>query len=157
MNIWIGKATLLVGIAAVVIIRTPHGKKSTKIRVVKSERGWLEIAILTLAWLGSVILPVLWMATPLFSFAEYPLHPAIFSPGVILFSLGLWLFHRSHADLGTNWSVSLKILENHTLITTGVYKNSRHPMYMAIFLEAIGQALIAPNWLGRVNTTEEPR
>ncbi len=146
MNPWIGKATLLLGIAAIVAIRAPHGRKSTKIKVVKSKRGKLEIALLALMWFGSVILPVLWVATPLFSFADYPLYPAPFSAGVLLFSLGLRLFYRSHADLGTNWSVSLNILENHTLTTSGVYRNIRHPMYAAIFLQAMGQALIAPNW-----------
>ena len=64
-----------------------------------------------------------------------------------MFSLGLWLFYRSHADLSTNWSISLDIRENHTLITSGVYRSIRHPMYAAIFLQAMGQALFVPNWI----------
>jgi protein-S-isoprenylcysteine O-methyltransferase Ste14 len=147
MNVWVGKVTLLLGIAIIVAIRAPHGKKRNKIKTVKTARGKTEIALLTLAWLGSVILPVFWVVTPFLSFADYPLHPPSWLAGVILFSLGLWIFYRSHEDLSTNWSLSVDILENHSLVTKGLYRHIRHPMYAAIFLQGIGQALIAPNWL----------
>jgi protein-S-isoprenylcysteine O-methyltransferase Ste14 len=147
MHLWIPKATLILGIVAVVAIRAPHGRRSSQVKVIKSKRGRLEIVLLSVMWLGSVILPLLWVPTPVFSFADYPLHPAQYAAGVVLFSLGLWLFHRSHVDLSTNWSVSLDIRENHALITSGVYRRLRHPMYSAILLQAIGQALVAPNWI----------
>jgi len=147
MNIWFGKITLLVGIALAAAIRAPHGKRRSKIRRIETRKGKLEIALLSLAWLGSVILPALWVLTPFLSFADYPLYPGSFGAGTVFFSLGLWMFYRSHADLSTNWSLSLDILENHTLITTGLYKDIRHPMYTAIVLQGIGQALIASNWV----------
>ena len=61
--------------------------------------------------------------------------------------MGLWWFHRSHVDLGTNWSVTLDVRENHRLVTRGVYRSVRHPMYASLFLYAIGQALVVPNWV----------
>jgi protein-S-isoprenylcysteine O-methyltransferase Ste14 len=64
---------------------------------------------------------------------------------VMLFAL--WLFWRSHADLGDNWSVSLEVRKEHRLITDGVYRFIRHPMYAAIFLFSLAQALLLPNWL----------
>ena len=147
MHLWIPKATLILGIVAVVAIRAPYGRRSSQVKVIKSKRGRIDILLLSLMWLGSVILPVLWVSTPLFSFADYQLHAAQYAVGVVLFSLGLWLFHRSHVDLSTNWSVSLDIRENHSLITSGVYRSIRHPMYSAILLQAFGQTLIAPNWI----------
>lgn len=60
---------------------------------------------------------------------------------------GLWWFHRSHSDLGAYWSVTLELRENHRLITRGVYRHVRHPMYAALFLYSIGQALMLPNWI----------
>src|SRR5262249_23932800 len=60
---------------------------------------------------------------------------------------GLLLFWRSHADLGANWSASLEMREEHRLITQGVYGMMRHPMYAAMWLQAIGQALIVENWV----------
>ncbi len=147
MNVWIAKITLLLGIAAMIAIRAPHGHRSATIKVVESKRGMLEFVLLTLMWFGSLIFPLIWVATPLLSFADYRLYQVPFFLGVVLYSLGLWLFHRSHVDLATNWSVSLDIRENHTLVTSGVYRSIRHPMYAAIFLQAIGQALFVPNWI----------
>jgi protein-S-isoprenylcysteine O-methyltransferase Ste14 len=147
MHIWIAKTTLIPGIIAVVAIRAPYGRRSSQVNVLKSRRGRLEIVLLSGMWLGSVILPILWVSTSWFSFADYQLHPAQYATGVVLLSLGLWLFYRSHADLSTNWSVSLDIRENHALITSGVYRRVRHPMYSAILLQAVGQALVVPNWI----------
>ena len=61
--------------------------------------------------------------------------------------IGLWLFYRSHADLGTNWSITLEVREEHRLITEGVYRGVRHPMYSALLLYSVGQALVIPNWV----------
>jgi protein-S-isoprenylcysteine O-methyltransferase Ste14 len=61
--------------------------------------------------------------------------------------LGLWLLYRSHADLGTNWSITLEVREKHQLVTHGVYRHLRHPMYLALLLYASGQALVLPNWV----------
>lgn len=147
MNIWISKITLLVGLVAMIAIRVPHAKECAKVKVVESKRSRPENVVFFLAWLGCMILPVVWIATPFLSFADYKLYPGPFWLGVVLFGLGLWLFYRSHADLSTNWSISLDIRENHSLVTSGVYRRIRHPMYAAIFLMAAGQALAVPNWL----------
>src|SRR6266568_943304 len=64
-----------------------------------------------------------------------------------LLETGLWLFYRSHADLGTNWSITLEVREGHRLITQGVYRGVRHPMYSALALYSVGQALVIPNWV----------
>ena len=101
MHLWIAKATLILDRLAVVAIRAPHGRRSSQTKVIKSKRGALEIVLLAGMWLGSVILPVLWVSTPLFSFADYPLHPAQYAAGVVSFCLGLWLFYRSHVDLSS--------------------------------------------------------
>jgi len=61
--------------------------------------------------------------------------------------IGLWLFYRSHADLGTNWSITLEVREQHRLVTQGVYRHIRHPMYLALALYSLGQALVIPNWV----------
>ena len=67
--------------------------------------------------------------------------------GTACMALGLWLFYRSHADLGTNWSITLEVREGHRLVTEGVYRRVRHPMYAALLLFSAGQALVLPNWV----------
>ncbi len=41
----------------------------------------------------------------------------------------------------------MEIREEHTLVTRGIYKYMRHPMYSAHFLWAIAQALLLQNWI----------
>ncbi len=59
----------------------------------------------------------------------------------------LWLFWRSHADLGPNWSVTLELRKGHQLVQRGVYRSIRHPMYASIWLFSMGQGLLLDNWL----------
>jgi protein-S-isoprenylcysteine O-methyltransferase Ste14 len=146
MNPWYAKAVVLIANAAIIVIRAPHGRRSRATPVAKSRKGKLDIALLTFAWL-TFVATLVWIATPLFAFADFPLRPVPFIAGTICFIVGLWLFYRSHADLGTNWSITLEVREKHTLVNTGVYRYVRHPMYLALFIMAAGQALVVPNWL----------
>jgi protein-S-isoprenylcysteine O-methyltransferase Ste14 len=146
MNPWIAKAVILAASIVMVAIRAPHGQRSRGVKVVKNRKGSQEVILLTLAWLGFFV-PLVWVASPAFSFAEYPLRLNPLIAGVVCLVVGLWLFYRSHADLGTNWSVTLQVREHHQLITHGVYQYIRHPMYSALFLYSLGQVLVLPNWI----------
>jgi protein-S-isoprenylcysteine O-methyltransferase Ste14 len=145
MNPWYAKAVILVASVVMVVIRAPHGQRSSTVPVVKNRKDTLEVLLLTLAWIA-FFLPLVWIVTLLFAFADYPLRPFPFILGTMLLALGLWLFHRSHVDLGTNWSITLQLRENHELVTQGVYRWVRHPMYLALLTFTVGQALVIPNW-----------
>lgn len=147
MNPWFGYGAALLAIVMQLVIRVPHASKAEQVAVKESRRGALEVALMGLVMLGYIVLPVVAAATPLLRFAEYPLHPAAFGAGVATAALGLWLCHRSHVDLGANWSVTLELKETHRLVTSGVYARLRHPMYTALLLTALGQALLLPNWV----------
>jgi len=146
MNAWIAKAVVLAASIAMVAIRAPHGHRSRGVKVVKSGKGRLEVLLLTIAWIG-FFLPLIWVVSPAFSFAEYPLAAGPLSAGIVCFVAGLWLFYRSHADLGTNWSITLEVREQHRLIMHGVYRRVRHPMYTSLLVYSIAQALVIPNWV----------
>jgi protein-S-isoprenylcysteine O-methyltransferase Ste14 len=146
MDPWIAKAVVLVGTMAIMAIRAPHGRRSRRVKVVKSHKTPLETGVLIVAWAGFFV-PLIWVASPAFSFAEYPLRADPLLAGVMCVGIGLWLFYRSHADLGTNWSITLEIRERHRLITRGVYRRIRHPMYSALALYSVGHALVIPNWV----------
>jgi protein-S-isoprenylcysteine O-methyltransferase Ste14 len=143
MNPWIAKALVLAGTVAMMAIRAPHGRRSRNVKVATSHKTPLETGLLTLAWVGFFV-PLIWVASPAFSFAEYALAIGPLVAGVMCSVIGLWLFYRSHADLGINWSITLVIREQHRLITQGVYRRIRHPMYLALVLYSIGQALVIP-------------
>ena len=146
MNPWFAKAVILLASIVMVAIRAPHGRRSSKVPVVRSRRGPRETVLLTIAWVA-FFLPLIWVATPAFAFADFPLRPIPLAAGAVCLAVGLWLFHRSHADLGTNWSITLEVRERHQLVTGGRYRRVRHPMYLALFIYSAGQALALPNWL----------
>lgn len=147
MNPWSGKAAVLVTLLGYIIIRAPHGNRSRTVRVDEDRKGALEVLLLAGAFLGTTILPVVWATTGFPSRADYPLHPVPYALGVLAAAVGLWLFYRSHIDLGTNWSITLQTRENHRLVTTGIYRRIRHPMYASMFLLGIAHFLFVPNWI----------
>jgi protein-S-isoprenylcysteine O-methyltransferase Ste14 len=146
MNPWIAKVVVLAGTLTMIAIRAPHGRRSRSVKIAKSHKTYLETGLLVLAWIGFFI-PLIWLASPVLSFAEYPLSLGPLVAGVICFVVGLWLFYRSHTDLGANWSITLEVREQHRLITQGVYRRIRHPMYSALILYSLGHALVIPNWV----------
>lgn len=146
MNPWIAKALVLAATVVMIAIRAPHGSRSRRVRVIKSHKTPLETVLLILAW-GGFLAPLIWIASPAFWFAEYRLRSGPLISGVVCFVIGLWLFYKSHADLGTNWSITLEVREQHRLITRGVYRRIRHPMYSALLLYSVAHALVIPNWV----------
>jgi protein-S-isoprenylcysteine O-methyltransferase Ste14 len=146
MNHWIARAAVLAAAVVMIAIRAPHGQRSRSVPVVRSAGGRREVVLLAVAWIGFFV-PLLWIFTPWLSFADHRLHPVPFGAGLALLAAGLWLFHRSHADLGRNWSITLQVREEHRLVTDGVYARVRHPMYLALLLYSVGQWLVLPNWV----------
>ena len=146
MNPWIGRAVILLAAVLMIALRAPHGSRSRVVKVARSYKGRAEVILVTLAWIGFIV-PLIWAVSPVFSFADYRLRLGPLLAGMTCLAVGLWCFHRSHVDLGTNWSVTLEVRENHRLVTHGVYRRVRHPMYTAFLMYGIGQALVVANWV----------
>ncbi|MEL6588643.1 MAG: protein-S-isoprenylcysteine O-methyltransferase, partial [Bacteroidota bacterium] len=147
MNLIIFKVCFVLFWIGTGIIRYPHEKRQKKNRIQTDKKDSLEKALLAGTLLGMALLPIIYIFTPLLSFADYQLPLWVSLIGLALIPLTLWLFWRSHRDLGLNWSVSLEVREEHRLVTNGVYKNVRHPMYTAIWLWGILQACLLPNYI----------
>jgi protein-S-isoprenylcysteine O-methyltransferase Ste14 len=103
--------------------------------------------LMGIVFMGNVLLPILYLFTPWLDFANYRL--AAWAPwcGTMVMGVALWLFWRAHADLDRNWSITLELRRGHQLITHGVYRAIRHPMYAAILLFGLAQGLLLQNWL----------
>src|SRR5260370_20468191 len=134
MNPWIGTAAFLVGVVVCIAIRVPHDKRSKGIKIAESRKGVLEQLLLALMAITGGVFPLMFMLSPLLSFADYPLRALPFWSGVACLGLSLWLFHRAHADLGTSWSTSLDLRENHRLGTSGIYTSVRLSMSSAVLV-----------------------
>ncbi|MEM1435395.1 MAG: protein-S-isoprenylcysteine O-methyltransferase [Pseudomonadota bacterium] len=146
VNGW-GSLLWFAGVALMGVIRTPYEATSKEVSTTQSLQNGLENALLAGVAIGSGVLPALHLATGLFSFADYPVVGWWPFLGVPVVAIGLWLFWRSHADLGRNWSVTLELRDEHGLVTSGVYERIRHPMYTAIFIVYAAQAIFIHNWI----------
>lgn len=147
MNLWYAKAAVLASLLSFIFIRWPHGNRYGKAKIIDDRKGGLEIALLSSAGIGTTLLPLIWILFGWPSAADYPLYSIAYGFGLLFMGWGLWLFHRSHTDLGLNWSVTLQMRDEHHLVTSGVYAKIRHPMYSSMFLLGIAQLLLLPNWI----------
>jgi len=136
---------LLSSILLVVIPAFVHHRDVPKAPAT-SRKGLLERALLALVS-TAFLLTIAWSVFPILSFADYRLRPVSFLIGLVGLASGLWLLYRSHADLGDNWSITLEVRKEHGLITEGIYRSVRHPMYAALLVYALGQTFLLTNWL----------
>ena len=144
-------AALLVWVAGIVawyVIRHPFSRKARKGAVTKNMIDVVEWVVLTVLTLGLFVVPAIYAATGFPRAADRIFSPAVAWAGTTLMVASLWLFYRTHVDLGRNWSVSLKMRASHQLVTQGVYRYVRHPMYSSFLLMALAQLLLLPNWVG---------
>ncbi len=95
----------------------------------------------------AMILPLFYIFFSWFDFADFFLPAWLRWIGVVLFAGAAILLWKTHRDLGRNWTPTLGIREDHTLVTEGIFKSIRHPMYTAHLLWALAQPLILPNWI----------
>jgi protein-S-isoprenylcysteine O-methyltransferase Ste14 len=128
------------------VIRGLHSYRKPRAEAAVRASGFVQRVALVTPVIG-FILPLVWASTSWLDRFTYdaPLVMA-FTGGAIVLA-GLWLFHRTHVDIGANWSATLQIREDQRLVTSGLYARVRHPMYLSLLLFGLGQALVIPNWI----------
>jgi protein-S-isoprenylcysteine O-methyltransferase Ste14 len=136
-----------IGFIAYLTIRGVYAQRAKGKETLASRVDALERVLLFVVIASSVLLPLLYLFTPALAFADYRLPVEARWCGTLVMIAALWLFWRSHADLGDNWSVSLELRKDHQLIQRGVYRFIRHPMYASLWLWGLAQGLLLENWL----------
>ncbi len=128
------------------VIRKVYTAKGRDIKAEKKYSNILDIILVSVAGVGMII-PLLYLFIPWLDFANYNLPEWSGWIGTVVFAGAIFMLWRSHADLGRNFSATLRITGQHSLITSGVYRRIRHPMYTAHLLWAFAQGLLLSNWL----------
>jgi protein-S-isoprenylcysteine O-methyltransferase Ste14 len=128
-------------------MRYPAMRRARRQKTRVCNRTALDISLLTFCVMGLVAMPIVWRLGIFSDLADRSQNIVALALGCMTGLAFLWLFRRSHKDLGRNWSVTLEVREGHQLVTGGVYAHVRHPMYASFFLWGIAQALLIPNWI----------
>ncbi|TBA82045.1 protein-S-isoprenylcysteine O-methyltransferase [Rhizobium ruizarguesonis] len=143
----VGEVIWVLGIVAWCIIRYPFERRAKRVPVVSNRRTGSEAVGLAAALAGLAIVPGFYVATGIPEAADYTAHLWAVVIGIILFCAAMWVFRRTHKQLGRNWSITLEIRQQHELICAGPYALVRHPMYTSFLLMGLSQAFLLPNWV----------
>jgi protein-S-isoprenylcysteine O-methyltransferase Ste14 len=118
-------------------------KQRSKIKVTtSSDRGslWLLYGLITLGYALSFSIG----ATKIGRF--YPWN-TFFAIGMALFAIGFMVRIYSILTLKQYFTYSVAKVENHKIISTGLYKFIRHPGYLGQLIIFLGISISISNWL----------
>lgn len=144
----------LIGLIGMEVIRFPYRMQNKRDRragkIQKNAASPFDITLDIISFLGAEVIPLIYLFSTWLDFANYNL-PAwlgwIRWLGAALFAGALVLLRKSHTDLGKSWSPSIQIVPEQRLVTDGIYASLRHPIYAAVWLSMIAQALLLNNWI----------
>lgn len=142
-------AKLLHGLCMVAwwVIRRPFERKSKRNVLLHDAMDLREKTLLLISLTGLGLIPLAYIATGFPKALDQGFSPLRAVAGLLVFVAALVLFYATHKALGRNWSVTLAVRAEHSLVTGGVYRFVRHPMYTAFWMWAIAQALTLQNWV----------
>lgn len=140
------ETVFVIGLVSAFVLRLRERMRN-QARVVESHRDGLELLVMVLAFCGMLLVPIVHLSADAFQFANYQQPRFVGVLGAVIFVAALLLLWRTHHDLGRNWSESVELMDSHQLVTNGVYRYIRHPMYAAIWLWGIAQALLLHNYV----------
>lgn len=78
---------------------------------------------------------------------QYALNVALQILAIFLVGAAIYLATSAIRELGKQWSLTARLIENHKLVTGGVYQIVRHPIYTAMFGMMTATALVLSHWL----------
>lgn len=142
-----GKILWVVFVASWYLLRRPFDRRARRTKLTLDRRKGADTIRLAVSLTGLGVLPAIYVVTGQPAVASYQPNPFLLALGIVTAIVALVLFRLTHKALGQMWSVSLQLKRDHKLITSGIYKRVRHPMYTAFWLMALAQAFLLPNYV----------
>ena len=140
-------AFIAIFLVFVVIRVTYHRKAQRTMGKAEFKEGKQHIALRLIFGIPFMLTLVAYMFRPdILSWATLPLPEWLRTVGLVMAAVSLPLFWWVHSSLGSNFSGTLHVREEHTLVTHGPYRWVRHPMYTGFYLFMVGILLLTTNW-----------
>jgi protein-S-isoprenylcysteine O-methyltransferase Ste14 len=110
-------------------------------RTVRRESWGSRISHVLPLVVGISLVALPYVPSPLFATRILPRTPATYWIGATLTFLGLAFTVWARRHIGSNWSGTVTVKENHALVCTGPYAWVRHPIYTGLLLAILGSAV----------------
>jgi protein-S-isoprenylcysteine O-methyltransferase Ste14 len=117
-------------------IKAVNTKSTQRLESAASRLLRVFIFLIALALLWTTRIPLPWLYLQLWPAGLWP-----FWLGAAVTIAGLLFAVWAREHLGSNWSRSVTIKQDHELITTGPYAVVRHPIYTGILAGFLGMAI----------------
>ncbi len=140
------KIVYFMELVLITAVRSLGTAKYRRTGVKQDRSSTLDTILLALNGVGMLI-PILYVFSSWFDFADYSLPAWLSWVGTVLFAGAALLLWGTHQAMGRNWTPTLGLREDHHLVTEGVFHYIRHPMYAAHLLWALAAPLILTNWI----------
>jgi protein-S-isoprenylcysteine O-methyltransferase Ste14 len=140
------KLIYFIELVLISVVRSLGTTKYRNLTTAEDRGSTLDTVLLALNGIGMIV-PMVYVFSSIMDFADFSLPDWLRWFGIALFAVAGLILWMTHRDLGRNWTPTPALREDHTLVTEGIYKHIRHPMYTAHLLWAIAQPLILANWI----------
>lgn len=140
------KTLFFILIMSLGMVRLPFMRKCKKCTKIKDLTLNFEKFKVFVAWLGMFLFPCVYIFSNALNSFSMNLSPILRIIGIIGLALNVVFFYYIHKQLDKNWSAVLEIKDGQELITDGIYKFVRHPMYTQSWLWVILQFFVVSNW-----------
>jgi len=117
-------------------IKAAHTKTTQRLEPAASRILRALVFLIVIVLLSTTRIPLPWLYRQLWASGIWP-----FCVGAAFTVAGLLFAVWARQHLGSNWSRSVTIKQDHELITTGPYAVVRHPIYTGILTGFLGTAI----------------
>jgi protein-S-isoprenylcysteine O-methyltransferase Ste14 len=108
----------------------------------------LRLVLMGLSGIGMDLFALLWLINPAWvRWSALPFPNWARWIGVGLGGVMVAMGYLAHSALGRHFTPTLMTKQEHHLVTSGIYRWVRHPVYGSYFASVVSSFLLASNWL----------
>jgi protein-S-isoprenylcysteine O-methyltransferase Ste14 len=148
LSYWVGVLSLGAVVASWGLFAYPlvqRSRMNTSGNRTREPLSWLGLALQLLGY------PVSWLGwrSPMFSpiVGDNLANMVLQVIAIVLAVSSAWFALEAIRELGKQWSLQARVLEDHKLVTSGVYGVVRHPIYTAMFGMLLATGLAISNFM----------